>query len=155
MFREAKKQIALFKLRREEKLLAATGKQIRQQAREKNNPEIYDEWYESEARYEYEGIAWFRKRVFSDSVLEEAEELNLPRPYPGEKGKFEEDRPPMVPGDVLTLEVMAELRSAIRKERRERRETFEWWVKILGGVLTLVTGLVGALIGLAAILKHK
>ena len=46
-------------------------------------------------------------------------------------------------------------RAAIRNEKRARRETVEWWVKIIGGFITIVTGLVGALIGLISVLKHR
>lgn len=52
---------------------------------------------------------------------------------------------------ALTPEAMTELRTTIEKERRERRETVEWWVKMIGGFITIGTGLVGALIGLVAV----
>jgi hypothetical protein len=48
---------------------------------------------------------------------------------------------------------MTELRSAIRKEQAERRAVVEWWLKVVGGSVGILTGLVGALIGLIAILK--
>ena len=50
---------------------------------------------------------------------------------------------------------MTELRATIRKEEKERREVFEWWVKVIGGFITIGTGLVGALIGLVSVWKHK
>jgi len=50
---------------------------------------------------------------------------------------------------------MTEVRATIRKEKRERRESVEWWVKIISGLITIGTGLVGALIGLVAVWKHK
>jgi UPF0716 family protein affecting phage T7 exclusion len=50
---------------------------------------------------------------------------------------------------------MTELRQAIRRERKERREAFEFWLKAIGGVILVLTGLVGALIGLLSIAKPK
>lgn len=50
------------------------------------------------------------------------------------------------PFTVLTDVGEAQLRTLIRKHRRE---TFEWWVKIISGL----TGLIGTLIGLIAVLK--
>lgn len=46
-----------------------------------------------------------------------------------------------------------ELRAAIRKELAERRAVIEWRLKVIGGLVGIVTGLVGALIALIAILK--
>ncbi len=54
---------------------------------------------------------------------------------------------------MLTPEAMTELRAAIRKERRERRETVDSWAKIIGRIITICTGLVGAIIGLVAVWK--
>ena len=34
-------------------------------------------------------------------------------------------------------------------------ETIEWRVKLLGGLIGIVTGLIGALIGLVSVWKHK
>ncbi len=41
----------------------------------------------------------------------------------------------------------------LRLIREERRKSVEWWVKIIGGVITLLTGLAGSIIGIIAILK--
>jgi hypothetical protein len=48
----------------------------------------------------------------------------------------------------LTIEAIAELRSAIRREKKERSENWRMW-------LAACTGLVGTLIGLAALLLKK
>ena len=56
---------------------------------------------------------------------------------------------------VLTPEAMAELRATIRKERRERREKIEFYIKLMGGIIAIATGLVGALIGLVSTWNHK
>jgi len=103
----------------------------------------------------YEDTEWSRKKIKSDSLIKEADELHLPRPDYGANGKWEENNPPITTGYVLTPEAMVELRAAVRNEKRARRETVEWWVKIIGGFITIVTGLVGALIGLISVWKHR
>lgn len=86
--------------------------------------------------------------------MKDANELQLPWSY-SDKDKWAHDRPQGATGSVLTLEAMAELRDVIRKEKRERRETVEWWIKIIGGLIAIITGLVGALIGLVSVWKHR
>jgi len=53
---------------------------------------------------------------------------------------------------ILTAKAMDEVGAAIWKARRE---SIEWWVKVSGGFIGMVTGLVGALIGVFTVLKHK
>jgi hypothetical protein len=48
----------------------------------------------------------------------------------------------------LTIEAIAELRDAVRREKRERSESWRMW-------LAAWTGLVGTLIGLAALLLKR
>ena len=57
--------------------------------------------------------------------------------------------------EVLTREAITELRAAIRKEDSERGAVAEWWVKVVGGVLGIFTGLIEALIGLVALWHRK
>ena len=155
MFRGLRERIDLYKLNRREKKLDAEEERVRKKAKEKKDQSILDEWYGTVGYWEYDDIEWERKKIVSDSLVSEADELHLPRPQYGDKAKWEEDRPQMVTGYVLTPEAMVELRTVIRKEKRERRETVEWWVKIIGGLITIGTGLVGALIGLISVWKHK
>jgi len=82
-------------------------------------------------------------------------EITIRQPQDHDTDTWEADRPIMAVGDVLTTEAITELRTAIRKEKRERRETVESWLKIIGGFIGVVTGLVGALIGLVSVWKHK
>jgi hypothetical protein len=37
--------------------------------------------------------------------------------------------------------------------RKDKRQNVEWWIKIIATLATLITGLLGALIGLLAFLK--
>ena len=155
MFRGIRERTALYKLNRREKKLDAEGERVHKEAKEKKDRRIVDEWYGTFASYEYDDIEWSRKRIVSDNLIKEADELHLPRPQYGDKDKWEIDKPPMAVGEALTPEAMVDLRAVIRKEKRERRETVEWWVKIIGGLITIGTGLVGALIGLVSVWKHR
>lgn len=124
--------------------------------KKKNDPEFADNWYDSVGHYEYEELAWKRKALVSHSLISEADSLHLPRPQYNDKEKWDSNCPEHVERTLaLTPEAMTELRTTIRKEKRERRETVEWWVKIIGGLITIGTGLVGALIGLVSVWKHK
>jgi hypothetical protein len=44
--------------------------------------------------------------------------------------------------------------AARRLIREDRRKNIEWWVKVIGSIAALVTGLLGALIGVIALLKR-
>jgi hypothetical protein len=52
----------------------------------------------------------------------------------------------------LTQHAAHDLLSALRQERKDRSEVFRLWLAGLGPMLTAVTGLIGAIIGLTAIL---
>jgi hypothetical protein len=52
---------------------------------------------------------------------------------------------------ILTDDAARELRHLVRAERRE---TVEWRLKIAGGIIAALTGLIGALIGLVTVLKR-
>jgi len=155
MFRRIHDRIALYKLDRLKKKVDTEGEHVLKKSREKKEPKIFEEWWEGLGSTHYRYIEWSRKRIASDSLIAEADKLHLPRPHQSDQDKWEEGRPLTVIGDVLTPEAMVELRTAIRKEKRERRETVEWWLKIIGGIITIGTGLVGALIGLVSVWKHK
>jgi hypothetical protein len=155
MFRGIQDRIKLYKLDRQEKKLDAEGERVHKEAREKKDQEIFDEWWEGTASRQYRHIEWNRKNVVSGSLIDEADKLHLPRPHPSDDDKWEERPTGTSFGDVLTLEAMTDLRATIRREKRERRETVEWWVKTLGGIIGIITGLVGALIGLVSVWKHR
>jgi hypothetical protein len=37
--------------------------------------------------------------------------------------------------------------------REDKRRNLEWWIKVIGSIIAFVTGLLGALIGVIAVLK--
>jgi hypothetical protein len=156
MFDWLRNQVALYKIDRREKKLDAVGNQFFRESKEKQDETIIDNWYDRNS-WQYESIRFDRKELLSDILLREVDQLYLPRPQYSDKTKWEaaDEDSPYSGRLVLTPEAMMELRGTIRKERQERRATVEFWVKLIGGIITIGTGLAGALIGLAAILKHK
>lgn len=148
----------LFKLYKRERALEKEWKRARAEAEQKKDPTIFENWESNCGDLVYADLRWDRKRTVSAALLREADELLIQRPYLNDETKWEADTDEYsMPreGMVLTVHAMTELRASIRKEKKERREVIEWWVKLFGGILPIVTGLVGALIGLAAIWKHK
>ena len=156
MFNWLSHRLSLYKLNRRENKLNSEWERQSKKANEQGSPDLVDEWYDSVGHYDYEEIDWERKTLVSRNLISEADKLHLPRPKTSERQKWDGNSPPHVPYTyVLTPAAMTEVRATIRKEKRERRETVEWWVKIAGGLITIGTGLVGALIGLVAVWKHK
>jgi CRISPR/Cas system CSM-associated protein Csm4 (group 5 of RAMP superfamily) len=111
-----------------------------------------EQWYGDAIMDEIE-IEAAEKKAISDELLYEAQRLYLPTPSHDDKQKWDSDHSLYSPTRYLTPEAMTELRGAIRKERAEQRVVFEWWLKVLGGAVGILTGLIGALIGLVAIWK--
>lgn len=81
-------------------------------------------------------------------IIEQAERYDLPSPYFKQElgGDWQEARfsDPL----ILSRSARLELRSAIRKEQKERRELWQMklvWVTALAGVIGTLTGLISAL----------
>jgi len=110
-----------------------------------------ESWYADLGNEEISLDAEERKTI-TDELIDEAHRLYLPVPLWNDQSKWDSDyaEPPT---RYLTPQAMNELRAAIRKEQAERRAVLEWWLKALGGAVGILTGLIGALIGLIAILK--
>ncbi|HEY1802111.1 MAG TPA: hypothetical protein VGG46_14365 [Terriglobales bacterium] len=144
------------KARARRRKLDKVGARLFKLAKETKDSTDLDNWYD-ENHQEFDSIAAEIKHNDSAALMDEAEKLYLPTPeYRDEEKWISRDQlnTPTEHWRVLTPEAMTELRTAIRKEKRERRETFESWIKILGGIIAALTGLVGAAIGLIAVL-HK
>lgn len=75
-------------------------------------------------------------------LAETARKYMLPTPEYGNKEMWEEQPYPR----SLTKRGVAELRSAIRKERKERRESFLPWICALVGLVGAVTGLLSVIL---------
>lgn len=75
-----------------------------------------------------------------------ASRLMVPIPDRNEEGMWEKAR--LSPRhEFLTIKGIAEIRSAIRKERRESREPFVMWASLVIGIIGALTGLVSILAG--------
>lgn len=111
-----------------------------------------EEWY-ADAGYEELEIEAAEKKAISDDLMYQAQRLYLPTPSLNDQQKWDSDHALYSPTRYLTAEAMTELRATIRKERAERRAVLEWWLKVLGGAVGILTGLIGTVIGLVAIWK--
>jgi len=141
MFKWPRNKIELFKLDRSERELDREHKRKQAESVEKKEPSLLEEWECNYGDHVYADIRWTRRKLASDALLREADELHLPRPEYSDKTKWddEHDEYGMPRGLILNAEAMTELRASIRKEKREKRETVEWWVKLLGGLLPIIT----------------
>ncbi len=167
MYSRMQDRAALSELDRRTEKLTEEANRVFEESREKKDQNIFYEWCKSKTvASEHQDIEWSRKKILSHRLIEEADRLHVPRPsLLDDEGKWDHFRPITVYGVpaenyptigyVLTPEAMVELRAAIREEKRKRGETAEWRVKIIGGLITIVTGLVGALIGLISVWKHR
>jgi hypothetical protein len=142
------------KLRSRRKKLENEGAEAAKEAKRKKEHGIAEEWHTINS-WELDSIDAEIKHNDSRALLDEAENLYLPTPKPNDTDKWvpKEDLYIFENWSVLTPEAMTELRVAIRKERRDRREVLESWAKTIGAIITIITGLVGAVIGLVAVWK--
>ena len=72
-----------------------------------------------------------------------ANRLMVPLPDRSDEDLWEES--PYGLGKVLTSKGIWELKKLIRQERRESREGFLWWLAALTGIVGAITGLVAVL----------
>jgi hypothetical protein len=80
---------------------------------------------------------------------------------PNNKGWWEDDKP--YTGGMTDIDMLVAIgdqrltalgRAGVKRLiREERRKSIEWWIKVIVTVITALTGLVGALIGVFAILR--
>ncbi len=140
------------RLERDHRVLMKEAKEWAAKAREKKDDRIYEEW-RAENDWRFELDEWGTKGIITRELLREAERLGLPTPSTADTDKWEEDVPYGL-DPALTLQAQHELRLAIRREKLERREVIEWWVKVIGGLIGALTGLVGASIGLVSVFRH-
>lgn len=98
----------------------------------------------------------FERRLYQDeiskiqsrSLCRTAGRLGVPVPY----GADEWEESTVVGGRYLTTKGFSDLRSAVRREKNERWAYWELRMKVAVRLITALTGVIGALIGLAAIL---
>jgi hypothetical protein len=101
---------------------------------------------DSEEMHETQSIEDKISRLQTSFLIEEAQRLLIPTPAFDTKEDSPWERAVTASHYQLKREQLAALRSAIRKEKKERREGLQSWA-------ALSIGLVGALIGLFSALK--
>jgi hypothetical protein len=147
-------RLKLWRLDFLERRLDREGRKIARRAKKEKNHKLEQEWYGC-AQWDYYDLRWTRREIVTRDLIRQASSLLLPTPSRSDKARWDDSGVNYGHDVTLTTEAMNELRAAIRQEKRARRETFESYVKTIGGLLTIGTGLVGALIGLLTIWKHK
>jgi hypothetical protein len=101
--------------------------------------------YEHELRY-LETMFWSKMaRRYGVSLPDRTPVISLDRFW---------DESPAYECYILTQEGVQEARRRVREEKKWRQEWWRGWISLGAQLLTLLTGLIGALIGLAAILSH-
>jgi hypothetical protein len=136
--------------------LRSRERELMNEFRQATTEESQDEWWEHN-KWELFSISDHIKENYSLDLLERAEKLGLSPPKSSDKDKWDVRFDTHGAGQylrVLTPEATTELRDAIGREKRERREVVESWSKIAGTFIAILTGLVGTIIGLAAIWKR-
>lgn len=102
-------------------------------------------YHELRAKTDAEIDYWHTQYLFR-----ELDRLRLPRP------KFTDETwtggPPLGNVEWLTKSAILKVRDEIRKERKERSDIARSWLAAVAPLLSALTGLVGALIGLLAYL---
>lgn len=131
-------------MRRERKKLWGMLNKAVADARAKRDGRLEGEAY-SIWGFEIDIVDWQIKNTMTRALINEADRLFLPVPDENDPEKWEED-PATGKRTFLSPKGIAELRTAIRQEKRERRENIQRWIAIL-------IGLIGALTGLIAVLK--
>ena len=122
----------------------STAYQKERKGREPTEEELHNERFE--LSLEDDELQLLQSRW----LIQQAHRYGIPIPAFGDKEAWEETR--NTARHVLTVEAMDALRGKIRKERNERWQFWELRAKVISLLLTGITGAVGTLIGLIAIL---
>ena len=142
MFDGLRFRYEVWKLRRKEarQIEAIDWKSI---ARAEALGKQHDIWAETDAFIDY---------LHTHYLFSELDKLRLPRPQLTEENWT--GGPPLGNVEWLTKPAILELREAIRKERKERSEITRLWLGTFAPIISALTGLVGAAIGLLAFLSR-
>jgi hypothetical protein len=147
MFQDAKHLWLVGKLQKARRRTLASYKRIVRDAEAAGKSEIELDRLFFEERIHIQNLDAEIHHLSTERLIRLADRLSLPRPEFSTKGGA------WVQSSAsqrwhLSVEAMAELRSAIRREQKERSEHWRMW-------LTALTGLIGTLIGLVALLLKK
>ena len=102
-------------------------------------------------------IDWTKEAVGTDLLIAELQRRGIPLPQGSEFwfNDLEEQSGTLEEIELSTRSYFtpAGKAEANHQIKIDRRRNIEWWVKIIGQVGALLTGLLGALIGVLAILR--
>ena len=137
----------LQQLQRSKRRVRKKYKEIYEQANRQKKSRDELEKLRYDERFDLEWIDDDIWRLQMQHISQQADKYLLPVP------KFDQDSGEWIESDItrgwrLSPAALAKLRTEIRQERKGRREHWQSW-------LTLLTGFVGALIGLLAMLKSN
>jgi hypothetical protein len=108
---------------------------VEAQAQQRNDPTISEGWY-AENRWRFEENFAVLNGMKTQQILKQAEKYLLPiPPKKDENGKWVETA---LGAWVLSSTGRKELRASIQKARRD---SIEWRLKVVGGVIVILTGL--------------
>ena len=137
-------------LKEREKNRAFFGKLIRAEKQKKDRDAVQS--LISEFHSEDEVIEMRIDALITHTLVSDAESLFLPVPERSDKKLWKES---YTSGQYcLSPEGISLLRDAIRDEKKKRREVRFAYIEVIGKVVAMLTGLVGACIGLASILRR-
>ena len=102
-------------------------------------------------------IDWTKEAVETDTVIAELQRRGIPLPH-GSEFWFNDMEEQSGTLEEIELSTRSYFTPAGKAEanhqiKLDRRRNIEWWVKIIGQIGVLLTGLLGALIGLLAIIR--
>jgi hypothetical protein len=102
-------------------------------------------------------IDWIREGIETDILIAELQRRGISLPV-GSEFWFDDLEHQSGTLEEIELSTRSYLTPAGKAEanyqiKLDRRRNVEWWVKIIGQVGALLTGLLGALIGLLAIIR--
>lgn len=144
MFEQLEYRFKLWRLQRNRARISQLYKNEISSARQEKISSDEIEKLRHEERFETELVDDAISELATRHLYQTAYRYLVPQPGLDEEEMWEES--PVTGKRLLTSKGISELRAAIRKERRERSEHLWMW-------LAGLTGLVGALSGLMALLK--
>ena len=147
MFDDIKTTWRIRSLHKERRPLQAVYKRLSEEGKAAGKSELELDRLFFEERMEVEIVDAEIHHLLTQRLISLADHYLVPRP------EFKSEGGDWVQSSItgrwhMTKEALAELRSAIRRERKERSESLRMW-------LAAWTGLIGTLIGLAALLLKK
>src|SRR5262245_20584651 len=102
-------------------------------------------------------VDWKKEADETDKLITELQRRGIPLPH-GSQFWFDDMEEHSGSYEEIELKTRSYFTPAGKYEanhliRMDKRKNAEWWIKIVGQIVALVTGLVGALIGLLTVVK--